>query len=63
MARYECKCENEKCEKYEEVIIANIPMTEYSEDKLPVCEACGQPTKRIYSSGGMLKTAGDGIKI
>ena len=61
MATYEYKCVNENCPEYNKPKTVNIPMAEYSEDKLPVCEKCSDRTARSYTSG-MIRTFGDGVK-
>lgn len=58
---YEYNCKNEKCKEHNEVKVVSMPISEYSEDKLPKCEVCGEPTKRKYSSIGH-QTFGDGYK-
>lgn len=63
MAMYDYKCKNEKCYLYDKVKTASIPMAEYSEAKLPKCECCEEPTARVYTAGGMLRTFGDGVKL
>ena len=52
MAYYEYRCKNENCEKYEVVETIEIPMSEYSADKLPKCEMCGEQTYKVFSLGG-----------
>lgn len=61
MAYYEYKCVNEKCELKELIKTVSIPMSEYSEDKLPKCESCGEKTTRNYTTFGH-QTFGDGYK-
>lgn len=61
MATYEYKCSNSECSEYEVLKDVSIPMSEYSEDKLPKCEACGESTQRTYSAIGH-QTFGDGYK-
>lgn len=58
MATYEYKCTNEKCEDYNIEKDVNIPITEYSEDKLPPCEKCKRKTHRNYTPNGH-QTFGD----
>jgi len=61
MATYQYKCVNEECEECEKEKTFQIPMIEYSEDKLPVCEKCKNKTKRIFSIAGH-QTFSDGYK-
>lgn len=58
MAIYDFKCTNEKCDKKDEIISESIPIKEYSEDKFPICESCGEKTERVYS-GFAFQTFGD----
>ena len=58
---YEYTCKNEKCVEKDMVKVANMGIKEYSEAKLPLCEACKEPTKRIFSPIGH-QTFGDGFK-
>ena len=50
MAFYEYKCINENCSKKDIVETVSIPMNEYSEEKLLVCEECKQKTVRNYTT-------------
>jgi hypothetical protein len=52
MALYEYKCKNEKCEEFEKPHIIEIAMKEYSIDKIPNCEKCGEKCVRIFSLSG-----------
>lgn len=61
MATYQYKCVNEECKEYQKAKSVNMPMAEYSEDKLPKCEKCGNATGRIFSLAGH-QTFGDGYK-
>lgn len=61
MAFYEYKCTNEKCKNYGELKTVSIPMSEYSEEKLPICEECKQKTARNYTANAH-GTFGDGYK-
>lgn len=61
MATYNYKCGNEKCEDHEKVKSVSMPMMEYSEDKLPKCEKCGEKPIRIFGIAGH-QTFGDGYK-
>lgn len=58
MATYEYKCINENCEEKEVLKDVNIPIKEYTEDKLPLCEKCGEKTYRNYTANGH-QTFGD----
>ena len=61
MAFYEYKCINENCNKRDIIETISIPMNEYSEEKLPVCEECKQKTVRNYTAFAH-QTFGDGYK-
>lgn len=61
MATYEYKCLNPKCEDFNKIKECSIPMSDYSEDKLPKCEKCSISTDRHYS-GFSHGTFGDGYK-
>ena len=61
MAQYEYKCKNDKCKEYDIKKVIDIPITEYSSDKLPICERCGEKTQRVYGISGH-QTFGDGYK-
>lgn len=61
MAIYEYKCVNKDCEEYSIPKEANIPIKEYSEDKLPICENCKEKTSRSYTPNGH-QTFGDSYK-
>lgn len=61
MALYEYKCTNEECEDFNKVKDVKIPMSEYSEDKLPLCDKCNSKTSREYSAVGH-QTFSDGYK-
>ena len=61
MAWYEYKCVNENCEDFEVSKTVSIPMKEYSEDKLPLCEKCGEKVRRVFGIAGH-QTFGDGYK-
>ena len=61
MAIYEYKCTNEKCSEKEVLKDVNISISEYSEDKLPLCEACKEKTSRNYTPNGH-QSFGDGYK-
>lgn len=50
MATYQYKCTNEVCKEYEKVKDVQMPMSEYSEDKLPKCPECGEPTNRVFTT-------------
>ncbi len=58
MAMYEYKCTNENCAEKDVLKDTSIPISEYSEDKLPVCEKCGEKTSRNYTPNGH-QTFGD----
>ena len=58
---YEYQCKNEKCSDFKKTKTCAMSISEYSEDKLPVCEVCKEKTKRVYTSVG-IKTYGDGYK-
>lgn len=59
---YEYRCNNQACKNYGVIKNINMSISEYSEDKLPICEECTEKTIRHYSSFG-LKTAGDNYKV
>ena len=61
MAFYEYKCVNEECESFDAIKIASIPMSEYSEEKLPGCDECGSKTVRNYTANAH-QTFSDGYK-
>ena len=61
LATYEYKCTNEECEDFNVLKDVKIPMSEYSEDKLPLCEKCNLKTSREYSAVGC-QTFGDGYR-
>lgn len=61
MATYEYKCTNEECEDLNVLKETRIPISEYSEDKLPLCEKCNSKTFREYSAIGH-QTFSDGYK-
>lgn len=61
MAYYEYKCVNKECEDFEISKSVQIAMSEYSEDKLPVCEKCNEKTQRVFGIAGC-KTFGDGYR-
>ncbi len=61
MAFYEYKCTNEKCIEKDNIKVISIPMSEYSEDKLPICENCKQKTVRNYTANAH-QTFSDGYK-
>jgi hypothetical protein len=61
MATYEYKCTNKKCIEKEVLKEVNIPISEYSEDKLPLCEKCKEKTSRNYTPNGH-QTFGDFYK-
>ena len=50
MAFYEYKCINKDCKDFDAIKIASIPMSEYSEDKLPECDECHSKTVRNYTA-------------
>lgn len=50
MAYYEYQCVNENCKEKEVVKEVIMSISEYSEEKLPKCECCGEPTNRVYSA-------------
>lgn len=58
MATYEYKCVNETCTEKEVLKEVNIPISDYSEDKLPLCTSCGEKTVRNYTPNGH-QTFGD----
>ena len=58
MAMYEYKCTKENCIEKDVLKDTSIPISEYSEDKLPVCEKCGEKTSRNYTPNGR-QTFGD----
>jgi len=61
MATYVYKCKNKNCRNFLVEKTVNMPMNEYSEDKLPKCDVCNQATARIFKPCG-IKTFGDGYK-
>ena len=61
MAIYEYKCINKGCEEFNIPKEINIPIKEYSEEKLPVCKICGEKTSRSYTPNGH-QTFGDSYK-
>lgn len=61
MATYEYKCTNINCEEYEVPKDVNIPIKEYAEDKLPLCDKCNDKTSRNYTPNGH-QTFGDFYK-
>ena len=61
MATYEYKCTNTECSEKDALKEVNIPISEYSEDKLPLCEKCGEKTSRNYTPNGH-QTFGDYYK-
>ena len=61
MATYEYKCINQNCTEKEILNEVNIPISEYSEDKLPLCENCKEKTSRNYTPNGH-QSFGDGYK-
>lgn len=61
LATYEYQCTNEECEDFSIKKEVKIPMSEYSEEKLPLCEKCSGKTSRTYSAVGH-QTFGDGYK-
>lgn len=61
LATYEYKCTNEECEDFNVLKDVKIPMSEYSEDKLPICEKCNSKTSREYTAVGC-QTFGDGYR-
>lgn len=58
MATYTYKCTNKNCKENEKEKEVNIPIKEYSEDKLPLCECCDEKTTRHYTPNGH-QTFGD----
>jgi predicted nucleic acid-binding Zn ribbon protein len=58
MATYEYKCTNIECSEKEVLKEVNIPIKEYSDDKLPLCEKCKEKTSRNYTPNGH-QTFGD----
>lgn len=58
---YEYTCKNQSCSNKEKVLQVEIKISEYSEEKLPICEVCKEKTKRVYTSVG-IGTFGDGYK-
>lgn len=58
MATYAYKCTNEKCKENGKEKEVNIPIKEYSEAKLPLCESCKEKTSRYYTPNGH-QTFGD----
>ncbi len=61
MATYQYKCTNKNCTQNEVLKDVNIPIKEYSEDKLPLCEECAEKTSRNYTANGH-QSFGDGYK-
>ncbi len=61
MAIYEYRCTNKECEGFFTPKEVNIPIKEYSEDKLPRCEFCNEKTSRNYTPNGH-QTFGDNYK-
>lgn len=61
MATYEYKCTNIECIEKEVLKEVNIPISEYSEDKLPLCEKCKEKTSRNYTPNGH-QSFSDGYK-
>ena len=61
MATYEYKCTNQECSENEVLKDVNIPINDYSEDKLPLCEKCNKTTSRNYTPNGH-QTFGDYYK-
>jgi predicted nucleic acid-binding Zn ribbon protein len=45
---YPYKCTNENCKEKDIVKTVSMSMNEYSEDKLPKCESCGNKTNRVF---------------
>lgn len=56
MAFYDYKCENEECEEFDVKKTCQMAMSEYSEEKLPKCECCGEPTKRMFNFNGYVQS-------
>lgn len=50
MATYLYKCTNESCPDKDVIKECQMSMAEYSEDKLPKCEKCGNPTARNFTA-------------
>lgn len=61
MAIYEYKCTNSECSEKDILKEVKIPIAEYSEDKLPLCEKCKEKTSRNYTPNGH-QSFGDGYK-
>lgn len=61
MALYDYKCNNVNCEKYETIKTVSIPMTEYNDKKLPLCDKCNCKTIRSYNAVSH-QTFSDGFK-
>lgn len=61
LATYEYKCTNSECEDFNVLKEVKIPISEYSEDKLPLCEKCNSKTSREYTAVGH-QTFGDGYR-
>lgn len=61
MATYEYKCSNEECTEKDVLKEVKIPISEYSEEKLPLCEKCNSRTTRNYTPNGH-QSFGDGYK-
>lgn len=52
MAIYEYKCKNKKCKEFNKEKTIDIPMKEYSQDKIPVCDECKEKCFRVFSLAG-----------
>ena len=50
MATYQYICTNDKCKEKDVEKDCQMSMAEYSEDKLPKCEACGEKTSRVFKA-------------
>lgn len=61
MAIYEYKCTNSECSEKDILKEVKIPIADYSEDKLPLCEKCKGKTSRNYTPNGH-QSFGDGYK-
>ena len=58
VATYEYKCTNNECEEKNILKEVSISISDYSEDKLPLCEKCREKTSRNYTPNGH-QTFGD----
>ena len=61
MAGYIYECRTEECSEFKKEKEVWMSISEYSEEKLPKCEVCGNKTFRVYTPLGH-QTFGDGYK-